>query len=166
MAPVFALLGALAACTGPGPGPKDEPPDTDVAETCPTERTIALTVSGAVGASDAAVAGILDASTWRLGEAVPLTTTSARDGGAFTLCLTTDPDAVNLYEMAFFGAWIDLDADGRLDAAAEALCDRDESGALLEPLYWQDAAWRVGLAGTPGAPLSPAAVLDGDRCAR
>jgi hypothetical protein len=157
---VALVLAMLGAC---GPGPKPEPEDE---VPCTAERTIELTVTGAVGASDAGVVGVLDASTWRLGDAAPLTTTRARDGGAFTLCLTTDPPVVNLYEMGFFAAWIDLDADGRLDAATEPLCDRTDAGVLPEPLYFEAAAWRVGLAGIPGADLSPTAPLDGDACSR
>ncbi|MDP2313411.1 MAG: hypothetical protein Q8P41_10930 [Pseudomonadota bacterium] len=154
----------LGACDGPKGDPDVEPVDTDVPAPCPDGRALVLAVTGAVGASEDAVAGVMDSSSWRLGEATPLTTTSGREGGTFTLCLTTDPTSTLLYDMAFFAAWIDGDDDGRLDAATEPLCDRTEAGTLLDELYFEGGAWRAGLAGTPGAPLSPGAALDGDHC--
>lgn len=157
------LLLALA-CTGapvkPPPADTDEP----VAPACPDEDVLTIAVNGFAGSTSATVAGLLDASTWRLGDATPLTTVTSRNEGLFTLCLTTDPTVTRLYEMALWAAWVDADADGRLDAMTEPLCDRSEDGALLDPLYFEDGAWRVGLGGTPGGALSPTVAVDGDAC--
>lgn len=168
----------LLACGGGSPPSKgteppegeDSPPPGDSpapTEECVSEHSLVVTVTGEAGGSPQGAAGLLDSASWRLGDAVPLTTVLSWDeAGRFRLCLTGEPALENLYEKAFLAAWIDLDADGRLDAQSEATCDRDAEGALLEELYYQDGVWRVGLDGPSGEALALDLVLDGDRCSR
>lgn len=161
------LLFALWACTGDDVGPPPADTDDPPVATCAPERTLVVTVSGAVGADANAHVGIFESSTWRMGDATPLTTLLSRDGEQFTLCLTTDPPVVRYYELAFWGAWVDLDGDARLDAATEAVCDRT-GDTLAEELYFDVGRWRTGLYGTPGDPnvsIALDAPLNGDRCA-
>ena len=162
---MFALLLACEAADPPTPVIVDTAVDSGSPTGCPEGRQLTLTVSGAVGADAAAHAAILDAANFRLTDSEPLTRVESREGSMFTLCLDADPPATRLYEKAFFAAWIDLDADGRLDAASEPLCDRVAGGALAEALYFEQGGWRIGLRGVPNASLSPETALDGDACA-
>lgn len=161
------LLFAWGCGSSTGSPSESSPPGDSAVDSDPvscTEVPVTLTVSGEVGASDAAVAAILDASTWRMGDAGPLTRELARDQGVFTLCLSAPAGSARPWELALWAAWIDLDGDGRLDAASEPLCDTTDGAKLADPLYFQDGAWRAGWEGTPGGPL--VGTLDGDHCTR
>jgi hypothetical protein len=141
--------------------------DSRATTSCPTDRRLSVTVTRAKRGNDNAIAAVVDSSdssSWRLGDVVPLTTTLAREGGAFTVCLDADPAATTLYSLGFIGAGVGSDGDGRLHAAVESLCDRTTEGVLGEELYFQNGSWRVGLRGTPQESLNPALAVDGDRC--
>ncbi|GDX82800.1 hypothetical protein LBMAG42_46110 [Deltaproteobacteria bacterium] len=165
---LFACVGGESAAPSPTDTARDSATDSggDTGTGCPTDRLIPVVVTGAAATDPNQEVGIFESSSFRMGDAAPLTRSLNQGNGSWILCLESDPPAVHLYEKAFFAAWIDLDGDRALDAGAEALCDRVSGGALAEELYFEGGVWRLGLRGAPGAALTPAAPLDGDACTR
>ncbi len=159
------MLAALLACSAPDNAPA--PPDRDEPEASPS--VIAGTVTGAlVGRTDVVVAAI-DASAYRFGDAIDVSTLVSWDAatGAFRIELDPAAPITDLYAKAFVAAWVDLDADGRYDARTEALCDQPADGSPVVYLtLLEGAGWALGIRreheGEVGLHYAP--TLDGDAC--
>ena len=148
---------------------QDSPVDTGTTYPCGPALTIRGRVTGAAAADPQVRVAILDAATWRLGDAPDLSQSMRWEAatGEFALCLDAAPAILDLYTKGFAAAWVDRDGDGRYDAATERLCDLGAEGWTPEYLlYRQNGLWSVGLGrtaeGDVGGAFAP--VLSGDGC--